>query len=480
MSDERSDSSFGGRGAGQLLRAMLVEEWRMHERLFGSRRFGTFPLVVLALSAGGFLLLLETGADQAAIVAGLHGLIAFFGLQIGTIGLVGRDAMRNVLGDLTLLVFTSRTLPLSWRRLLGVFLLKDLLFYSAFFLAPIALAYTPFGLSGGGGVAELLLLWLTLTGAFAFGVGFSLTMVGLASRSGAIPPLTVAAIAVAVVAGGIDLFRFTPYAVYAEPELATLLSGLGPTVVLAVAGPLLFRPVESSQGRTRLVPVHRLSGVLPDRYGLAERALIDVVRSSGSVWKVLFSMGILFAVAGVLVVELATATTLAPSTGIAFGTLLGLGGFTTYAWLTTFDDTEEYLRLPVTLGDVLAGKRTAYLALVVPAGLLYLAIATVWFPVAELAIGVVIFPLVSVYVFGLTAYVAGLSPTELLFDTPRFVAFGAAMALVAVPLLVAALAHGRYPVATTALAVAVASGAALLGVALSSRAGPRWDARLRA
>lgn len=463
-----------------MLSAMLVEEWRLHVRLFGGRRFGTFPLFVLAMAAGGFVLLFETGAEQTAVVAGLHALGAFFGLQVGTIGLVGRDAMRNVLGDVTPLVFTSRTLPLSRRRLLGVFLLKDLLFYSAFFLAPIALAFTPFALGDGGQPLGLALLWVTLTGAFALGVATSLTLVGLASRHRLALLGTVAAVAVAVVASGVDPLRLTPYAVYADPGLSTLLLGFGPAVVLSIAAPLLFQPVDSSSGRQRLFPARKVAAELPDRYGLAERALLDVTRSSGSIWKVVFSMGVLFAVAGVLVVELAAATALDPSTGIAFGALLGLGGFTTYAWLTTFDDPDEYLRYPVSLGDVLAGKRLAYLTLMIPIGTGYLAVATVWFPVADLAIGLVIFPLVSIYVFGVTAYVAGLSPTELLFDTVLFALFGVALAALAVPLLVAALAHGQYSTVSTAISVGIAALAAVLGAVLSRLAGPRWDERLRA
>ena len=477
MSESATDRSAG---TGRLLSAMLTEEWRLHSRLFGSRRFAAFPVLIAVLAAGAFVLLNEVGADRGAVAAGLHGLVAFFGLQVGTIGLVGRDAMRNVLGDITPLVFTSRTLPLSQRRLLGVFLLKDLLFYAAFFLAPIALAYAPGALAAGESPARLLLLWATLIGSFALGVTGSLTLVGLASRHRLAVLGVAAGLAVVTVATGLDLASLTPYAVYADPSLAAVLSGFGPVATLAIAAPLLFEPVETSSGRRRLFPARNVAALLPDRYGLAERALVDVTRSSGSVWKVAFSVGVLFAVAAVLVVELGAATPLEPSTGLAFGALLGLGGFTTYAWLTTFDDPEEYRRLPVTIGDVLAGKRLAYLALLVPISAAYLAVAAVWFPPPELAVGLVVAPLVAVYVFGLTAYVAGLSPTELLFDTPRFLAFGAALAVVSVPLLVAALAHGRYPTEATALSVAIAAAAAAVGHFLYRRAGPRWDRRLRA
>ncbi|MFB6188404.1 MAG: hypothetical protein ABEI57_00835 [Halapricum sp.] len=138
------------------------------------------------------------------------------------------------------------------------------------------------------------------------------------------------------------------------------------------------------------------------------------------------------------------------------------------------------LRYPITTAQVFAGIRRAYVALVIPVGIVYLALAAVWLPVGELLIGVVIFPLVAVYVFGLTAYVAGLSPTQLLFDTPRFVAFGAGLSVMSLPLLVASLASTASPTTASGVAVGVSVLAAVLGIVLGRRAGPRWDRYLRA
>jgi hypothetical protein len=216
-----------------------------------------------------------------------------------------------------------------------------------------------------------------------------------------------------------------------------------------------------------------------DDGGVATRTLLEVARSSGSVWKVLFSMGVLFGVTVLLVREVARATTLAPSYGIAVGTLLGLGAFTTYSWVTQFDSAEEYLRLPISLSTAFAGKRTAFLLLSVPAGLVYLIGSLVWLPPIQVAVGAVVFPLVAAYVFGVTAYVTGFAPNELLFDTPLFVAFGAALAAVAVPLVVAALAYTEAPTVAVGVALGVSAVAAAVGVALSRRAGPRWGRKLR-
>jgi hypothetical protein len=190
-------------------------------------------------------------------------------------------------------------------------------------------------------------------------------------------------------------------------------------------------------------------------------------------------MGVLFAVTALLLRQIVAATGLQPSPGIAFGTLLGLGAFTTYSWVTQFDASAEYLRYPVSMATVFAGKRRAYLLLSVPAGLVYLVLAVVWYDPLSLAVGAVVLPLVAVYVFGVTAFVAGLSPTELLFDTARFVAFGAALAALAVPLLVAALVYPVAPTATLVGSLAVAALGAVIGLALTTRAGPRWERRLR-
>ncbi|MFB6143619.1 MAG: hypothetical protein ABEJ30_09800 [Halorientalis sp.] len=464
----------------RLFARMLVEEYRLHEDLFGGRRFVAFPLAVFALALGGFQLLAFTGTAFEAVVAGLHGLVLFFGLQVGTIGLVGRDALRDVLGDVTLLVFSARTLPVTWNRLLAVFLVKDLVYYAALFLAPIGLAAAPTAVATGVSPLRLGLLWLTLVGAFALGVTLSLTLAAVATRSRLAVVGTVAAVTVAVLGLRLDPVAFTPYALYRDPSLAAAARGFAPVVVLGVVGPLLFRPASGRAQRTAPDRFTRVRDALRDRDGVATRALVEVARSSGSVWKVLFSMGVLFGVTALLLAEMTAATGLTPSPGIAFGTLLGLGAFTTYSWVTQFDSPQEYGRYPVSLAAVFAGKRRAYLLLSLPAGLLYLAVAAAWYDPRALAVGLVVLPLVAVYVFGVTAYVAGLSATELLFDTPAFLRFGVALALVAVPLLVAALVHPTAPLATTVAAVAVAALAAAVGVALTRRAGPRWERRLRA
>jgi hypothetical protein len=460
-----------------LFRRMLREEVRLHADLFGTRRFLALPVFVASIVAGAAWLLGLTGTETETVVAGIHALVFFFGLQVGTIGLVGRDAMRNALGETTLLVFSARTLPLSRQRLLATFLVKDLVYYLGFFLTPVVAGFAVLAVTGDFAAGKLGVLWISVTGTFALGAASSLTLAGIATRSRIALFVTLLVLVGSLVFAPLEVVSLSPYGAYLDLSVGSVALGFAPLVVLLVAGPVVFEP--PSSGGVRRIEGDWF-GRLQSRWdSQTARALLEVSRSSGSVWKVAFSLGVLFAVTALLLDRIVAATAIEPSGGIAFGTLLGLGTFTTYNWVTQLDDAREYLRYPERMDAVFAGKRRAFFVLSMPTGLLYLALAGVWYPTADLLFGVVVFPLVSVYVYGVTAYLTGLSPGELLFDTVRFGVYGIALAAVAVPLLVSALAYGEFPVQSGGVAVALSAVAALVGVVLARRTGSRWHGRLR-
>lgn len=456
---------------------MLTEEYRMHTELFGSGRFLGFPVFITVLVSGGVWLLSQTGTAIETIIGGLFALVLFFGLQVGTIGLVGRDAMRDVLGDVTLLVFSARTLPLSRRRLLATFLAKDLVYYVVLFLTPVVVGFLPLALGSEFTLFEVGLLWVGLSATFALGAGGSLTLAGIATRSKPAVVVVVGSFVGALVYAPGAVLALSPYALYSSPSFETALtSTIGPTAVL-VAGPLLFEPPQSGGVRRIERRTYRRLSSLGG--GLTARPILAVARSSGSIWKVAFSLGVLFAVTALLLDRVVVATGIEPSAGIAFGTLLGLGSFTTYNWITQFENSREYLRYPKSYSRVFVGKLWAFLLLSFPTGVFYLGLASFWYPRLELLLGLVVFPLISIYVFGVTAYLTGVSPNELLFDTPLFVLYGGALSVVAVPLLVASLAFSEYPLIAAGLSVGLSVGASVVGVVLLLQSGSRWHDRLR-
>jgi len=463
-----------------VFREMLREEWRLHSRLLGGRRFGAFPVAVGLLVAGTALLLARTGTSASVVFAGLHGLALVFGLHTGSIGFVGRDALRNLLGEVTLLVFSARTLPLAQSRLLGVFVVKDVVYYGVLFLLPMALGALPAVLAGGAGpvaaAGTLALLWATLTTTLLLGVGVTLAGVGLSGRG--LPGVAVLAGA-AVAAGlalarGVDVLAYTPYGVFLDP--GPLRAGAAVIAVLAAfaVGAVTFDAAGGGSSRSVGPSFRRLDDLVGDP--VTARTLLDVHRSSGGLGKVAFSAAVLFGVTAALVDVAGSITGVAPSVGVSFGAVLGLTGFTTYNWLTQFDDLGSYLAGPLDLAAVVRGKFRAFLALGPAVGLAFYAAGIAWRGARPLAalVGAVLLVGVACYVFGVTVYLAGLSPNEFLFDTVLFAGFGAAVALPLVPVLVVGFALA--PVGHGLLAALGAGGLllALAGVGLYRRALPRW------
>jgi hypothetical protein len=463
-----------------LFAEMLREEWRMHARLFGGVRFALFPAFLTLLAAGTATFFAVAGASETTLLAGLHAVVALVGLQVGSIGLVGRDALENLLGDTTLLIYSARTLPVDERRLLFVFVVKDVAYYAVLFIAPLVVGVVPLVVLGDLPVSALPRLLATAWLAFAAGVGLSLLLVGVATRS----RLAALALLVGLLAAGVvspALLAYTPYGLFVDPSLAGGAASVLLPVATAAVGFRLFEFDRRTPARTaanQFRALHARLGDL-DRQGLLAKSLLDVARSSGGLWKVLFSQGLVFGVVAVLLGYLPDVVPVRPSPGLTLGAVLSLGAFTTYNWLCQYDDADFFGTYPVTLDRVFHAKLVGFLVLAVPAGLFYLALGVAVFGLDSLVVGAAVYLPVSVYVFGVTAYVAGLRPTELLFDTPVFAGFTVAMMAVLLPLVVLAIAYPLDPTLVAGLAVGVALVAGGVGYALYRRAGSRWTARAR-
>ncbi|WP_411967728.1 hypothetical protein [Haloferax sp. YSSS75] len=466
---------------------MLREEWRLHSHLFSGRRFSAFPVLITLLVAGAVELLVRTGTELTTVFAGLHALAFVFGIQTGSIGFVGRDALRNLLGDLTLLVFSARTLPLSQKRLLAVFVVKDVVYYACLFLLPIALGVAPAvlraqGATAAGSVATTVpLLWATLTATFVLGIGVTIAGVGISNRGVSGAALLGLG---AVLAGGawianLPVIAYTPYGVFRSPTPVRVGGALGLVGVVYLLGAVAYDVNARRDARTVRSTFRHWQRRIRDP--LATKTLLDVHRSSGGFWKVLFSAAILLGVTDALVDLAGQITGVSPSVGVSFGAILGLSGFTTYNWLTQFDDVDSYLAHPVDVPEIFHAKFRAFLLLGPLVGVVFYAIAVFWrgAPLVEALVGGVLLVGVSCYIFGVTVYLTGLSPNEFLFDTVLFAIFGVAMGLPLVPILVVgfALAPVSLPVSGALGVGGVALGG--VGVALYRRALPKWTAHHR-
>jgi len=462
---------------GQLIR----EEWRLHAETFGGRRFAAFPAFVALVAGGTTTFFALGGADAGLLLAGLHLVVALLGLQVGTVGLVGRDAVADLLGDTTLLIYAARTLPVPPERLVVAFVLKDVLFYAFLFVLPLVVGVLPLVGLGGVALARLPVLFLTTAGMFALGTGASLALVGVYTRSRPATLALVGALAAGLALRGDLPLSVTPYQLWVRPTALAVLGSLGLPVALVAVGTALFRFDGRRVSRTapdRFRPLHRRLGRFDDS-GALSKSLLDVSRSSGGLVKLAFSQGLVFAVLAVLLTYLPDVVPVRPAPGLTTATILALGTFTTYNWLFQFEDERFYRRYPVPLERVFRAKLAAFCLLALPVGLAYLALGGWLFGLRSLLVGAAVFVPLSMYVFGVTGYVAGFRPTELLFDTPTFALFTAATMAVLVPLVVLAIALPLAPGRLSGVAVGLATVAGGVGYLLYRHAGPRWAAATR-
>jgi hypothetical protein len=472
-----------------LFVAMLREEWRLHATLFGGMRFAAFPLAVAVLATAGVAGLELVSIDPTTTIAGIHLLLFFFGLQTGSIGLVGRDAIENLLGDTTLLVFSGRTLPLSRRRLLAHFLLRDLVYYAGLFVLPLAVAFAPLAVLTDTVTLSLVpRLFVSLSATFALGLATTTAVLALAARgvSGGLALLgSLAIVAWLEIATPLTPVAWSPYGLVTAGTPADVIqAGTGTLVALATltaVGIGGYEPTESTETRVRKAAFERWQLRLGDEQGLVVKHLFDVMRSAGGLWKVAFSGGVLFAVSAALLVLAGRITGIQPAPGIAFGAVLSLSAFTTYNWLTSAADLADYQHLPVSVSAVLRSHARAFALLGPPVAIGYLLVALLTFgtTLADAAVGVLVLVGFQSYLFGLTVWLAGTRPNEFLFDTLLFGAFFLAVAIPMIPVLVVAVA---VETPSDLLLVGVATGALALGLtgrALLSSAGSRWERRLR-
>lgn len=466
----------------RLFKQMLLEDWRLHTNLFGATRFALFPVQILAFVAATAGLLTLTSVDPVNVIIGVHALAFLFGLQTGSVAFEGADAMKNVLGDVTYLVFSTRTLPVSQQSLLGIFIVKDIVYYSALFILPITIGLIPLYVYSSLTLAAgtLALLFAALTLSFLFGAGTAVLGIGTFTR-GSLGRLAFLAIGVAFVdawVSDVPVFEYTPYRLYTATTATDVLVAVVPVIVVLVAAVALYSPQQSASKRTSTGQYRRLADALPVSDSvLPAKTLLDVHRSSGGFLKVGMVAGILFAVVAFLIWSLETVIGVTANTGLAYGSLLSLTAFTTHMWITQLDDAESYLFQPVSVKEIFRAKYIAFGVLTAPTGLLFYGGAVLYHgtPVVDAVLGALLFTGLSVYVFGVTMYVAGLDSNDFMFDTGAFTAFSFAVMVAILPVIIVSL----LPELSVALTAGVVAWSVLLlvsGGVLAWKAPQRWEA----
>lgn len=468
----------------KLFYFMLLEDWRHHTRLFGSLRFALFPIQLTLLVAATAWALTLTDIGGERIILGVHVLVLIFGLHTGSAAFEGTDTLNNVMGDVTYLLFSARTLPISQRELFTIFIAKDIVYYTALFVLPVTvgllpvLALTSVSLSVSG-VAVLLTSFVLV---FLFGLGASVLGVTLFTgslwrRAIAFTGLTGALLW--VLQSGVSVASLTPYGLHTATTASDMAIATIPTAAVLVSSIALYNPTPRTRTRTSKIPYAKLRDTIPSHIGLlAVKTLLDVRRGSGGFLKVGFTAAIYAGAIAFLMWAVEQPFGIELNPGIAFGVLFSLTAYTTHTWITQIDSVDEYLFQPLAVTDIFRAKYLAFTALTVPTATIFYAVAMVyWQPtLIDALLGGVLFVALSTYVFGLTVYMTGLDPDDFMFDTIAYTIFSlAVMTAVFPPLLISFITP--LPTSFAAGLIVWATVLVTTGIYLARTTPLRWHGR---
>jgi hypothetical protein len=166
----------------------------------------------------------------------------------------------------------------------------------------------------------------------------------------------------------------------------------------------------------------------------ADKSVIDVLRSSGGVTKILFSLGILTGFYWTLVLYFPITNIFLNNPLLSYSVMIGMLNLSIYNWLNKFDSLEDYQHLPLDIFSVVNGKEQAYLFLAVPASVILVLISWYFYP-GNLLLSLLTAVSTTVYNLAIAVMTTGLKPNEKLFQADVFLKYLFGIGIVVVPLL---------------------------------------------
>jgi len=436
----------------ELVKWFLKEEWRVYSSMFGSKRFLTFPLVIFT-----FALILGMTAplfdlDLRILYIIYSALIILFGIQTGTIGFDARDTIENLLGETSRMLYASRTLPISQKRLVSIFLVKDAIFYMLVFLLPICVGvvagiYTsPFGeayFMSSLTLTNFVLLYICTVIFFIFGVsvGFVITTAQFSNSYGLLSVSILFLLSYLLIqSAGLTIRGL----VIALPNYLLMTFVFTLSIILSIIGIWQFRASEninkeeSYDNQIRKID-SKFSSINPS-LRISIKSILDIHRSAGGFLKVLFGTSIVVISSWILVYILGYFVGLLPRYEYLYAGLFSLISYPLYTILFRYDTLESYSTLPVKEEEVYQSKLVNFVLIGFPLAIAYYTPVVIGETSFTLYLyGIALLISMMIFQLGLLMHFVEDKPIEFLFDGVLFSLYSVALFIVMVPMTVVGL-----------------------------------------
>jgi len=412
----------------EILKIMIKEEWRLHTSLFGKFMFAFFPILILigAFIISLFLPFIQTIMSTKQLLQSAHYLFIFFGVSIGSFGLMGREVLNRRFGQASLIAYSSRSLPISERKIFLNFLIKDIFYYVFLWILPIILGLTISTIFIQVNTISMLLASGTLILSFLIGLSIVFFLSTLYAHSSKIL-LIVLLFTFIFLIFSMNYFNFEinsfilPYSLYYYPTTTKILFIIG-LILIPSALSLIFLkvdyPEKKKQYKNLLTSLSKKLKFSKYSYFIA-KDFLDLKRSEGGVGKVIFTF--LFPI-GLTWLFLHIFLELIPTIKaiMIFAIFLGIVSSSIYNMLTAFDTFNPYMFLPIKVSTIIKSKLVSFM-LINLISLIILILATISMDqLSYFFAALCSFLTISIYSLSMTIYFAGLHPTILFYNSKIF------------------------------------------------------------
>jgi len=414
-----------------LFMGMIKEEWRLQKSFVGGFGALFFPVLIGFISFFLVLLLPRDVLVEEGTLLVAHLVMLFYGILIGGIALIGERIMTRRLGSVNMLLSISQVQPIHYRRVMGVFYVKEMAFYLLYSNLPLTIGLVSGGLVSGIGPMGTLAVSLTMYLTFLMGMSLSFltsSVMVIDRFLGVMTALLIFLLGAMVwplelIAPGLFLH---PLGFWYDPSPLPLAISL--LEILLISSVAIFITREKRRPRTRFYPPSLIS--VERRFKFFKRPVLiskewlELMRS-GTLMPVLTGFsGPLLAVYGMMhMLSFGFGADLSFNC-VLYGSLVGFFGVMTYSWLNNVEQNQSFDYIPVSVPMVIRSKLVLYFVITSVITTLYVLLISVLggdlmlFPIALLASHSN-----NIFTVFVTAYLTGTRTNTMLLDGKTLMKF---------------------------------------------------------
>ncbi|MDY6957971.1 MAG: hypothetical protein SVK08_02325 [Halobacteriota archaeon] len=431
-----------------IIRLMMLEEYRMQSAMIGKFQFLFFPVLIsafsLVISITSTSLLNAMPMERVYLL--LHTIMIAYAMSVGAFALFGESIAERRFGQIDLMLSTPLTQPIDFKDVFLAFYIKDTIYYIAISIVPIITGILLSIPLTGFRLTSVIFLALTMTLSFLLGISFSFFLSSVYVRWRGI---------FAIIAGSILLLILGSYATgffsiedmiptlsfqYTKDPLYLLMAILAILAFSFFA--LRFIKIEfgkrSQVFQPEIVTTEKRFGFMGGYSTFVAKEWLDM-RRSRTLYPVMGSYVGTLVFLAVVLWFLRTVLTLSIQFGIVFyAAMIGFFGMTIYSWLNVIDSPDFYQLLPVTVPRLIKTKLLLFVILASLISSVFLVVLSIVNSEVHLIwLALLVGLTTTSYTVIVTAYLTGLRTNTYLFD-PRILGIFAAM--VVPPLVIIAIA----------------------------------------